>query len=132
MNRHIRFLAALLALFAFSAFIAEEVWASMCGPEMPATGIHAIIDHDSPGDTGETHCHDAEVADTHPEAPSSPDGADCPLMLFAGAGCASVTLAAQSTSLAPVSVTDSPLRPVDRDRLHDLVSIHGLFRPPIA
>jgi hypothetical protein len=130
MNRRIRFLAALLALFAFSAFLAEEVWASMCGPDGSGAGVHAVMEHAPATDPHGAECH--EDAGEAPGAPASPDAPDCPLMLFAGAGCASVTLAGQSTSLAPFSTTDSLLRPVDLDRLHDLVVIHGLFRPPIA
>jgi len=129
MHRRIRHLAALIALLAFSAFLAEEIWAAACGPEMGAAGMHAVMDHQPGADPAAADC---ELDDAAPEAPTPPDGAECPLMLFAGAGCASVTLPTQEGALAAISSAEALLRPVDPDRLHDLIALHGLFRPPIA
>ena len=121
MNRRIHFLAALLALFAFSAFLAEEVWATMCPPDTVQVEM----------EMGEVHHGGHHHGGDEPD-PDGSDSSPCPLMAVPGAGCASVTLATQATSLAPADATDSLLRPVDPDRLHDLVVLHGLFRPPIA
>jgi len=129
MNRRIRHFAALFALLAFSAFLAEEVWASACGPEMAGSGMHAVMDHQTGAEPDAAECElDAAV----PEAPTPSDGTECPLMLFAGAGCASVTLPTQEAALSPAASAEALLRPVDPDRLHDLIALHGLFRPPIA
>jgi hypothetical protein len=122
MHRRIRFLAALLALFAFSAFLAEEVWATMCPPDSVQVEMELgeATHHGS-------HHHGGGEAD-----PDGTESTDCPLMAISGAGCVSVTLPAiQLGSPSPVAGSLT-LRPVDLDRLHDLVVIHGLFRPPIA
>jgi hypothetical protein len=122
MNRRIRFLAALLALFAFSAFLAEEVWATMCPPDMVEVEM----------EVGEATPHGGHHHGGGESDPDDVESPECPLMAIPGTGCASVTLPAiQPGSASPVAGSLT-LQPVSHDRLHDLVSIHGLFRPPIA
>jgi hypothetical protein len=122
MNRRIRFLAALLALFAFSAFLAEEVWATLCPPDTVQVEMEM-------GDAAHHGGHHHGGGETDP---GDTESAECPLMAIPGAGCVSVTLpAVQPGSASPVAGSLT-LQPVSHDRLHDLVAIHGLFRPPIA
>jgi hypothetical protein len=66
MNRRFRFLAALLALVAFSAYFAEGVLAGVCPPE---SSQHAeLTAHAAHGPAGESHgpgAHEAPAEGSH-------------------------------------------------------------------
>jgi hypothetical protein len=129
MNRRIRFLAALLALFALSAYIGEGVWASTCPPGMetaattdgdpPEAGAHAGMRHGPAPSSG-----DAD--------PPGPDAPPCPLgMAGAGSSCVAAPLPAVATTLAHAARAHAAT-PLFLDSTHDRLLVAAHFRPPRA
>jgi hypothetical protein len=128
MSGRLRTLAALLALFALSAYFAESVMASWCMPgaetsapaEAAAPAGHAGMHHggtegDAPG---------SEHSDS--EMPPCPSG-----MTGAGASCVAASLPATSepARAAPTSRASLLLALVQSP---DLLLVSAHFRPPRA
>jgi hypothetical protein len=124
-NARFRLLAALLALFAFSAATAESVWASLCA----VPPVHAAAE--APQPTGCTVSADRTAESQRSDrAPS--DAPHCPFTFASGASCvagaslpanASVQLVLSSAGdLAPFAPTVTPAR----------LLVNTLFRPPRA
>ncbi|HET7464597.1 MAG TPA: hypothetical protein VFJ82_25370 [Longimicrobium sp.] len=122
-----RTLAALLALFAFSASFAEQAWASMCATGEPAAAHSSTVAHPAaphahhtmPGMPGERH---------DGREPASPAGG-CPVQAVA-AGCTILSLPA-STGHAPTAVPPANgVTPVRADQARELLLAVSLFRPP--
>lgn len=121
MKPRFRILAALLALLAFSASFAEQVWAGACAPVAEA-GAH----HTSPAPDADGAHHGAQ-SPAAPGEPRAPD--DCPLRAVAP-GCALLLLP------APVRV---PAAPADAPRVvavpytdpsREILLATAFFRPP--
>ena len=124
MSTRFRTLAALLALLAFSASLAEQVWASACVPAAPVEAASAAVDH------GVMPGHSARAPDHDPREHAPSPGNDCPLHAVASAGCTFVLLPAAE---AAPSRPDAPLRQAVAtfaDALPDLLLASGPFHPP--
>jgi hypothetical protein len=131
MNRRLRILAALFALFALTAYFAESVAASWCMPSMQSAHSEASADSQAdphgglhhghtPGEPSEgSHC-------PHSEAPVCPVG-----MMGAGASCVAALLpaTAETMRLAGPTYETSPL---GSNQTHDRLLVTAHFRPPRA
>jgi hypothetical protein len=122
MNRRLRFLSALLALVAFSAYFAESVVALSCAPGTEQVAVAAAGAH-----AGHSTGHDAD-----PESQRSDRSHDssCP-MNVGGATCVAVSLpgATASVQLQP-SAADAEFT---RDATGAaLLLIRTLYHPPRA
>lgn len=134
MNRRLRLLAALLALFAFSAYFAEGVYASLCPPGMDSQSAAAGMtsEHGSQhGHHGALH-HSAPSPSDDP-GPAGSDAPACPLGM-AGAGgssCVSVSLPAAAGAMSLTAPIPSAAA-VHLDTTHDRLLVAAHFRPPRA
>jgi hypothetical protein len=129
MSRRLRFLAALLALFAFSAYFAEGVWASLClpGSETHTSMVVGASDHGA--HAGMNHAPGESSDD--PGSPRS-DAPPCPLGIAgAGSSCVAVSLPAAVTTVAQVAPGYAGA-PLFLDSTHDLLVVASHFRPPRA
>jgi hypothetical protein len=129
MRGRLRFLAALLALFAFSAYFAEGVWASLC---LPGAESHAMI-ADNPAEHGSSAGSHHAPAQTSGESESAgSDAPPCPLgMTGAGSSCVAVSLPAVVDTMAPALPAHSVVHLL-LDSTHDLLLVASHFRPPRA
>jgi hypothetical protein len=129
MRGRLRFLAALLALFAFSAYFAEGVWASLC---LPGAESHAMI-ADNPAEHGSSAGSHHAPAQTSGESESAgSDAPPCPLgMTGAGSTCVAVSLPAVTNPMAPALPAHSVVHLI-LDSTHDLLLVASHFRPPRA
>ncbi len=120
MNRRLRLVAALLALVAFSAYVAESVATPFCGPASEQAGS----EHAAHVGAGDHHDHsESHHSDASHEAP-------CP-MSFGGATCVAVSLPARAASvqLLPAEVEGE----FTRDQAGtSLLLIHTIYHPPRA
>ncbi|HEU0077514.1 MAG TPA: hypothetical protein VFQ76_07675 [Longimicrobiaceae bacterium] len=127
MKPRARLLAALLALFAFSASFAEQVWASACGrdvagvpssfsPTMGTAGGHADMAV-PPGPHGSGH------------SPAVPGHDECPLLALAG-GCTLLSLPAAAVVPAASARAPEVRISIRMDRAPDLLLPSSLFHPP--
>jgi hypothetical protein len=136
MNPRFRLLAALLALFAFSAYFAEGVWAAMCPPGTEA-GSHAVAqvaDAAAPGGAHAGHAgmHPTPAPDSEKSESSLPYSAPCPLgMPGAGGSCVAVSLPALAGEMQPAPVIHAPVVAL-LDTTHDQLLVAAHFRPPRA
>jgi hypothetical protein len=133
MNPRFRFLAALLALFAFSAYFAEGVWAAMCPPGMEA-GSHAAAEIAESAAHGGAHAgmHHAPAPSSDESEPSPSDSAPCPLgMPGAGGSCVAVSLPALTAVMQSGPVVHAPVIGL-LDSTHDRLLVAAHFRPPRA
>jgi hypothetical protein len=130
MNPRFRTLAALLALFAFSAYFAEGVWATLC---LPGAETHASMATDAAhhGSHAGGH-HDAPAQSSGaPDSPRS-DAPSCPLgMTGAGSSCVAVSLPASTSTMAHAAPEHAEV-PLFLDSTHDRLLVAPLFRPPRA
>jgi hypothetical protein len=127
MNRRLRSLAALLALFALSAYIGESVWASTCPPgmEMPATMDDGIQE---PGAHPGMHHVPAPAPGDPDSSPSNEP--PCPLgMAGAGSSCVAAPLPAATTTMAHGALAHAAT-PLFLDSTHDRLLVAAHFRPP--
>ncbi|MBA2670054.1 MAG: hypothetical protein H0U67_06780 [Gemmatimonadetes bacterium] len=129
MNRRIRSLAALLALFALSAYFGESVWASVCPPGMDT---HAVLGDGTPDEGTHAGMNHGPVQSTGDSESPRSDAPVCPFgMTGAGSSCVAASLPAPTTTLAdPV-----PGFAVPRfflDGTHDRLLTAQHFRPPRA
>lgn len=125
MRTRFRTLAALLALMAFSASFAEQVWASTCAPvEASPSGESAPASHPHGGHGG------MEMpADHHdPRIPSS-DDAECPVQAVA-AGCALVFFPSATMDAVPAAPAADPRVAPHADPSIQLLLVSSHFRPP--
>ncbi len=131
MRTRVRFLGALLALLAFSAYFAEGVWAAMCPPGM-APDAPAAAEAE-----GKPHAGHAGMHRSVPEPSDSPehsrsDTPPCPFIAVgAGSSCVAVSLPAQGTSLQALLPTAGPVA-LAPGSAHDLLLASTLFHPPRA
>jgi hypothetical protein len=129
MNRRIRFLAALLALFAFSAYFGESVWASVCPPGMETQGAPGAAASDEGSHAGMYHGPLPSTED--PEHPRS-DAPVCPSgIMSAGSSCVAASLPAVTVTLADPALGYA-VPPFFLDGTHDRLLIALHFRPPRA
>lgn len=118
MKTRFRFLAALLALFAFSTSFAEQVWAAACDPVAEGPAHHATPSH-ADGHAGH--------APAPGRAPAAEDG--CPLQAVA-AGCALLSFPAPVTEAAePPAEPRARILPEPHPS-RELLLAAGPFRPP--
>jgi hypothetical protein len=130
MNRRIRVLAALLALFAFSAYFGESVWAALCPPGMDAHAAHA----GEVADAADAHAgmHHAPPAPEADPGSTRSDAPACPLgMAGAGGSCVGVSLPARTDVLVPAPAEHATAS-IPLDDSHDLLLVAAHFRPPRA
>lgn len=126
MSIRFRTLAALLALFAFSASLAEQVWASACAPaaRVEAASAAAGMDHGAmPG-------HPAPAPGHDPRDNAPAPGSDCPLHAVASAGCTFVLLPAAAAAFSRPHAPPSQTVATVADALSDLLLASGPFHPP--
>lgn len=130
MKPRFRVLAALLALFAFSASFAEGLWASTCAP------MDSMASMD--GSRASTGHMESEASDAHGQflepgssQRESPDSApSCPLTPIIG-GCVAVFPPAPDAALAFVAtIHTDPM--VVLELAPDLLLVSSLLRPPRA
>ena len=120
-----RTLAALLALIAFSASFAEQVWASTCAPaEASRTEHHAPASHPHGGHGGMT------IQEDHPDPRiPSPDDAGCPVQAVA-AGCTLIFFpSATMDAVLTAPAADARVAP-HADPSIQLLLVSSHFRPP--
>jgi hypothetical protein len=126
MKSRFRLLAALLALLAFSATMAEGLWASTCA-SMDGMGAREI-------DAGVLHSgHSAPSGHLQAQPPTdhrpTPDPG-CPLMPVIGA-CAALFSPATTVAVSfAVTIRGSDL--AAPDPVPDLLLVSSLLRPPRA
>jgi hypothetical protein len=125
MKPRLRLLAALLALSAFSASMAEQAWASMCA--MPAADMSGaapapMAEHTMPADAPVRH-----------DAPAGHSDSSMPCPLQAVSSTCSVVLlpSAEPPRPAPVSESGGRVGALP-DQLTHLLIGSFLFRPPQA
>jgi hypothetical protein len=128
MNQRTRVLAALLALFAFSAYFGESVWASVCPPGMETGGAPAPTTSDEGSHAGMHHGLAPSAGDPdHPgNVPVCPSG-----MASAGSSCVAASLPAITTTLADPA-PEYAVPGFFLDGTHDRLLIALHFRPPRA
>jgi pimeloyl-ACP methyl ester carboxylesterase len=129
MRSRFRTLAALLALFAFSAYFAEGVWASLCLPGAE-TQVHMAMDATHHG----SHAagHHAPAQDSGDPDPSRSDAPSCPLgMTGMGSSCVVASLPASTSTIAQAAPEHAEI-PLFLDSTHDRLLVASLFRPPRA
>lgn len=121
MSRRFRFVAALMALVAFSAYFAEGVLAIFCVPDSPH---HAEMSIDHAG--GETHApatHEAPAEGSHKS--------QCPLSMGGGMTCAPVSMPAAAAAIVPMPPSsESAFVPAELNI--QLLLTHSLYHPPRA
>jgi hypothetical protein len=129
MNRRLRFLAALLALFALSAYVGESVWASTCPPGMATP---ATTDGDLPEPGAHAGMHHGSAPASGDADPPRPDAPPCPLgMAGAGSSCVAAPLPAAATAMAQAALAHAAT-PLFLDSTHDRLLVAAHFRPPRA
>jgi hypothetical protein len=132
MKGRTRVLAALLALFAFSASFAEQVWASTCAGATAPTGSAPRAAPAAHGDRG---C-DQEMPmpgsghGEHSRAPAG--GADCPFQAIAPGGCVLLSFPAPAAVLPDFSPTIHARVIPAAQAAPDLLLASPHFRPPQA
>jgi hypothetical protein len=130
MRSRFRTLAALLALFAFSAYFAEGVWASLCLPGAE-THVHMTTDADHHGSHAGGH-HHAPVQSSGDSDSPRPDAPSCPLgMTGMGSSCVVASLPASTSTIAQAAPEHAEI-PLFLDSTHDRLLVASLFRPPRA
>jgi hypothetical protein len=127
MRFRFRFLAALFALVALSAYFAEGVWASMCPPETLSAGAEAPMEQDTNG------CPlGISDAPADPSEQSRSDAPVCPLgPLGVGGSCVAASLPA-TTAQIPPSLPEGSLLSPSPDSARDLLLALAVFHPPRA
>jgi hypothetical protein len=121
MRTGFRTLAALLALIAFSASFAEQVWAGTCAAEAAGTRHAAPASHAHGGMT---------IPADHPDPhPATPDDSGCPVRAVA-AGCALILFAVTATDEAPAAPADGARIAPRADPSIELLLVSSFFRPP--
>jgi hypothetical protein len=131
MKSRVRLLAALLALLAFSASLAEQVWASTCEPGMAREVSSSASKTSAPTAHGAGHGDMPMPGGPHDggQAPAPAGHDECPLVTLAG-GCTLLSLpapAAEPAGGAPAPETRVSVR---ADRAPDLLLPSSLFHPP--
>lgn len=130
MNGRLRTLAALLALFALSAYFAESVMASWCAPAdaVPAAVSGDGADADSHGGAHHHGSSESAPGTEHSESHSS----SCPFgMMGGGASCVSASLPAAGEIARPAPAIQVALLPLS-DQSPGLLLVTAHFRPPRA
>lgn len=121
MSRRFRFVAALMALVAFSAYFAEGVLAIFCVPDSPH---HTEVSMDHAG--GEAHApatHDAPTEESHMP--------QCPFSMGGGMTCAPVSMPAAAAAIVPrPASSESAFVPAELNI--QLLLAHSLYHPPRA
>lgn len=128
MNRRIRVLAALLALFALSAYFAESVVAASC---LPGSGSgHERIVGDGADLAAHGGMHHAPVAPSEGTPDPRPEAPACPLgMTGAGSSCVAASLPGAADAVRPLTATVRSV-PLLSDQSRDRLLVSAHFRPP--
>jgi hypothetical protein len=128
MRGRLRTLAALLALFALSAYFAESVMASWC---MPGAETSASADGSAPGAHAGMHHGVPQGGSPEAEYPDS-EAPPCPFgMTGAGASCVAAPLPATSEPVRAVPIAQASLLLL-LVQSPDLLLVTAHFRPPRA
>lgn len=134
MKHRARVLAALLALFAFTAAFAEQVWASTCAQtemaasaSMPEMGAGAA-EHLQPGH-GQEMPMPGHGQERHSQMPA---GDDCPLRAVAASGCVLFSFPAPETAVPDFSAAPSARMAPAAQATPDLLLAFPQFHPPQA
>jgi len=129
MRNRFRVLAALLALFAFTAAFAEQVWASACVPAAQAVAGHAAVAAHPGHDCDPAMPMQGHAPQRHPGVPT---GGDCPFQAVAAGGCALFSFAAPDAAV-PAPLADASARMISATQAApDLLLASPHFRPPQA
>lgn len=125
MRTRFRTLAALLALIAFSASFAEQVWAGTCAPAEAARQEQSAPASHAHGGHGMTM-----PAEDHPgPRPAAPDDGGCPVQAVASA-CALLLLPAPAADAGPAAAAQDVRVPPRADSSLPLLLSSSFFRPP--
>jgi hypothetical protein len=128
MKARFRVLAALLALFALSAYYAESVMASWC---LTGAEPSVLVESDARFAHGGMH-HGGPRSDSPGSKPSDSEVPPCPFgMTGAGATCVAVPLPASTEAVRAAPITQASL-PFLLVQSPDLLLVGGHFRPPRA
>ena len=133
MKHRARVLAALLALFAFTAAFAEQVWASTCAP---ATAVAQAGSMRMPGSAGAHGQHGCDQDMPMPgsgqgEHSRAPTGGDCPFQAIAASGCV-IFFAAPGTAVPDCAAVSAARMVPSAQVAPDLLLASPHFRPPQA
>jgi hypothetical protein len=124
MIRRFRFLAALLALVAFSAYFAEGVVAAACAPGSPQ---HAEIATDTPHGTA-GHSHGAPA---HEAPAESPHQSQCPFGMGGSMTCVAAPLPGTAIAVQPSPASNEGTF-IPQQVSIALLLVHPLYQPPRA
>jgi hypothetical protein len=129
MNARLRLLAAILALFALSAYVAEGVLASLCPPAAETGGVVAGERADPGAHAGLHHVPTESQGETEH---SRSDAPPCPMgMAGAGSSCVAVSLPATVAVVQPAAtIHEAALLLLEHGP--DLLLVAAHFRPPRA
>ncbi|MFL5386431.1 MAG: hypothetical protein ACJ8GN_28260 [Longimicrobiaceae bacterium] len=132
MKARVRVLAALLALFAFTAAFAEQVWATTCAQTVMAASMAEMgagaAEHPQAG-------HDQEMPmpgqgqERHSQLPA---GDDCPLRAVAASGCVAFSFPAPDGAVPEFAAAPSGRMVPAAQATPDLLLVFPRFHPPQA
>lgn len=122
MNQRPRSVAGLLALVAFSLFLAEGIWTAVCPPDAGDEAVTVMASGAS---------DEAAPASSDHERAGSEEDPGCPLGVIAIGGCASAAMLSAAPPTPSILDTGAPPSLVVEVR-SDLLLSSSLFRPPRA
>lgn len=129
MGNRVRVLAALLALFAFTAAFAGQVWASACAPAAQAAAGHAAVAAHPQHDCDPGMPMPGHAPQRHSRAPA---GGDCPFQAMAAGGCVPFSFAAPDAAVPAFAPDASARMNPATQAAPDLLLASPHFRPPQA
>jgi hypothetical protein len=133
MNHRARVLAALLALFAFTAAFAEQVWASTCAPASVETQAGSMRMPGSADAQGQ-HGSDQDMPmPGHGRGHSrAPTGGDCPFQAIAASGCVFFSFPSTEVAVPDCAAVSAARMLPAAQAAPDLLLAFPHFRPPQA
>jgi hypothetical protein len=134
MKARSRLLAALLALFAFTATFVEQVWASTCAQtEMAASAPSAGMGRNAAQAAHTGHTRDMPMPGHDQQRHSRmPPGDDCPLRAVAASGCVTFSFPAPASAVPDFTAAASPRMVPAAQATPDLLLVFPPFHPPQA
>lgn len=128
MHRRFRFLAALLALVAFSAYFAEGVLAAFCAPE---SSVHAEVVMDSADGPYHGSSHGSHEPAAHEAPAEGSHQSHCPFGMGGGMTCVAASLPGNATVVAPPPSSPEGTY-VPQQVTVALLLANSLYHPPRA
>ena len=135
MKARARVLAALLALFAFTAAFAEQVWASTCAQAAEMTHAASTAHPGAGAAAHPQHGCDQDMPmpghgqERHPRAPT---GGDCPFQAVAAGGCVIFSFPAADGAVPDFTAAPAARMLPAAQATPDLLLAFPLFHPPQA